>query len=66
MTGGANGIGKACARRFANEGCKVIIADFDKKSGKKAEKQLRKQCKNKDVRFYFVDIAREKSIKKCM
>lgn len=29
ITGGASGIGEACAHRFANEGAKVIIADRD-------------------------------------
>lgn len=33
ITGGANGIGAACARRFADEGVRVVIADVDEKSG---------------------------------
>jgi len=32
-TGGAQGIGEACARRFAREGAKVVIADLDAKRG---------------------------------
>jgi NAD(P)-dependent dehydrogenase (short-subunit alcohol dehydrogenase family) len=29
VTGGANGIGAAMARRFANEGARVVVADLD-------------------------------------
>ena len=29
VTGGAQGIGEACARRFAQEGALVVIADVD-------------------------------------
>ena len=33
ITGGANGIGKACARRLSEDGCKVVIADIDTAAG---------------------------------
>lgn len=33
ITGGANGIGAACARRFAEEGVRVVIADMDEEAG---------------------------------
>src|SRR5512142_1124674 len=33
ITGAAHGIGKAYARRFAEEGARVVIADIDSKAG---------------------------------
>ena len=33
VTGGAQGIGEACARRFAGEGAKVVLADVDDARG---------------------------------
>ncbi len=34
VTGGAQGIGEACVRRFVREGCEVMIADVDEERGK--------------------------------
>jgi NAD(P)-dependent dehydrogenase (short-subunit alcohol dehydrogenase family) len=33
VTGGASGIGAACARRFADEGASVVVADVDEERG---------------------------------
>jgi NAD(P)-dependent dehydrogenase (short-subunit alcohol dehydrogenase family) len=33
VTGGASGIGAACARRFADEGASVVVADLDDERG---------------------------------
>ncbi len=50
VTGGSNGIGKAIAQRFLNEGAKVIIFDIVKP--------------NYDADFYQVDVSNEEQIKK--
>ncbi|MFW6412832.1 MAG: SDR family NAD(P)-dependent oxidoreductase, partial [Oceanicaulis sp.] len=40
VTGGANGIGAACARRFVEEGLSVVIADTDEEAGEALARDL--------------------------
>ena len=40
ITGAAQGIGEACARRFAGEGAKVVIADVDVQRGQALATEL--------------------------
>jgi NAD(P)-dependent dehydrogenase (short-subunit alcohol dehydrogenase family) len=40
VTGGAQGIGAACVRRFAREGAKVVIADVDDVAGSALSREL--------------------------
>lgn len=60
ITGGANGIGLAACERFAQEGAKVIIADFDDKAGNKQQQILRD--KGYDITFILVNVADRESV----
>ena len=42
ITGAAQGIGRACAEVFANEGAKVLLADRDEARGREAAEALRR------------------------
>lgn len=57
ITGGANGIGKACALDFIKEGATVVIADIDEENGKITEQKLGKNCL-----FKKVDITNENDV----
>ncbi|MHA6261099.1 3-oxoacyl-ACP reductase FabG [Sporosarcina sp. CAU 1771] len=60
ITGGANGIGLAACERFAAEGARVIMADFDKEAGATQEGNFK--SKNQDVTFIQVDVADRESV----
>jgi NAD(P)-dependent dehydrogenase (short-subunit alcohol dehydrogenase family) len=40
ITGGANGIGRACSERFASEGAKIVIADLLDEPGERAASEI--------------------------
>lgn len=52
VTGGAAGIGKATALRFAKEGAKVVICDVNEEAGQATVKEL-----GNDAGFYKVNVA---------
>lgn len=60
ITGAANGIGLAAVLRFAEEGAKVVIADFDANTGTNQEKELIE--KGYEVKFVQVDVSNRESV----
>jgi NAD(P)-dependent dehydrogenase (short-subunit alcohol dehydrogenase family) len=59
VTGGANGIGYAIARRFLREGARVVIADSQDQAGRKAEQELAQYGL---VQFFKTDVSRRLDI----
>ncbi|MCL4528010.1 MAG: beta-ketoacyl-ACP reductase [Chloroflexi bacterium] len=59
VTGGATGIGKATALRFAEDGAKVVICDVNESVGQETLKSL-----GKDAAFYNVNVADRQAVQK--
>ena len=57
ITGGAAGIGKATALRFAEEGAKVVICDVNEEAGHTTLKEL-----GADASFYKVDVTNRQAV----
>lgn len=57
VTGGAAGIGKATALRFAEEGAKVVICDVNEEAGKTTVMDI-----GEDAEFYKVNVANREEV----
>ncbi len=59
VTGGAAGIGKATALKFAEEGAKVVICDVNETTGQETVKEL-----GVDAAYYKVNVANREEVQK--
>ena len=64
ITGSGNGIGQETAMVFAKEGAKVVVADFDTKSGEETAQQI--QDEGGTAVFQFVDVSNLASVEALM
>ncbi|HLL90130.1 MAG TPA: SDR family NAD(P)-dependent oxidoreductase [Tepidisphaeraceae bacterium] len=62
ITGGASGIGKGTAKRFAQEGADVAIADMQKGDGQKVADQLARET-GRRVIFFACDVSSPEQVK---
>lgn len=62
ITGGASGIGRAAARRFAAEGAAVVIVDLDEQGGREVEAELRES--GATATFIAASVSREVDVSK--
>src|SRR6187402_3130515 len=60
ITGGASGIGFACAERFLAEGARVLLADINQQKGQSAVTALTKQ--GGQCEFVLCDVAQRSQI----
>jgi NAD(P)-dependent dehydrogenase (short-subunit alcohol dehydrogenase family) len=59
ITGGAGGIGKATAKRFLEEGAKVLLVDLKDQELQRALEEL----KNKNLAIYRADVSRSEEVR---
>lgn len=63
VTGGASGMGAATARKFAQEGARVIVVDRDEAKGETVVAEI--QRSGGAAAFVYADLADEDSIARC-
>jgi rhamnulose-1-phosphate aldolase/alcohol dehydrogenase len=63
VTGAAGGIGAAIARRFAEEGAHVVVADVDAERGEAVAQEIRSRHGEERAVFVPLDITREDQVR---
>ena len=61
VTGGGSGFGEAISKRFAEEGCKVVVADVDMVGGERVAAEHRNS-----MHFFKMNVTSEEDWEMCM
>ena len=64
VTGAGSGIGRACAKRFAEDGARVVLADINEDAGEAVAEELREA--GGEVRFVGCDVAERLDVRNLM
>ena len=64
ITGGTSGIGKTTAKRFVEEGAKVVFCGRRKDKGEEFSKELNGMNLPGEARFFQCDVSKEEEVKK--
>ncbi|XP_069797087.1 15-hydroxyprostaglandin dehydrogenase [NAD(+)]-like isoform X2 [Narcine bancroftii] len=63
VTGAAQGIGRAFAEALLQDGCKVVLLDFNKNAGESCKNALDMEYQSADSLFIACDVASEEQLK---
>lgn len=66
ITGGANGIGRATALRFLDEGARVIVADLNESTAQETLELAARVGHQERVRFIRTDVAQEAEVERAI
>jgi NAD(P)-dependent dehydrogenase (short-subunit alcohol dehydrogenase family) len=66
ISGGAQGIGKAIAQRFQEEGARVVLLDIDEEAGRQAQNELAAVAVAGSPTFLSADLARPAMVQVAM
>ena len=64
VTGAANGIGKAIAELFAEEGASVLVADIEQDAGERCVEEIR--SRNGKAQFFRVDVSAPEDVSRAV
>ena len=63
VTGGGSGFGEGIAKRFAEEGAKIVVADIDDKNGQRVTAEIEKASGQGSCVFVHADVASDAETK---
>jgi len=66
VTGGGHGFGEAMAKRFAEEGAQVVIADINPKTGANVESEINASHGPKTALFHETNVTSQSSWEKLL